>query len=138
MKLKNSQAGMTLVEVLAVIVLIVLMMSVIAKGVIGKGDAAKAKLNVVRMENIRNALAQYRLELNTYPGSLEELAHPGKDAGDSGQVVVPLIDDKDLKDVWGNNFIYRSEGGRSYTLQTLGSDGTAGGEGAKQDVTMTP
>ncbi|MCC6932695.1 MAG: type II secretion system protein GspG [Deltaproteobacteria bacterium] len=138
MKKLNKQAGMTLVEVLAVIVLIGMIMVVVGKGVMGKGDAAKAKLNVVRMEGIRNALAQYRLELNTYPSSLDSLAHPGKEAVESGQVVVPLIDEKDLKDIWGNNFIYRSEGGRSYSLQTLGSDGVPGGDGAKQDVTMTP
>ena len=133
-----KESGMTLVEVLAVIVLIALIMGVVAKGVMGKGEAAKAKLNTVRMENIRNALAQFRLEFNSYPSSLETLVNPGKETRDPGQIAVPLLDDKDLKDVWGNPYIYRSEGGQSYSITSLGSDGRTGGDGAKQDVTMTP
>lgn len=128
---------MTLVEVLAVIVLIGLIMAVVAKGVVGKGDAAKAKLNEVKMEKVKQALAQYRLEYNSYPEQLINLAKPSGD--NSGKLFVALAEADDLKDIWGFDYIYKPENeGRSYTLSTLGSDGVPGGEGAKQDVTMRP
>lgn len=137
MQLRNDARGMTLVEVLAVIVLIGLIMAVVAKGVVGKGDAAKAKLNEVKMEKVKQALAQYRLEYNTYPEALGNLSKPSGEQG--GKLFVPLAEEDDLKDVWGFNYIYKTENdGRSFTLSTLGSDGVPGGEGAKQDLTMRP
>lgn len=123
----TRQKGMTLVEVLAVIVLIGLIMTVVAKGVMGKADKAKAQTNKLQLEKIANSLGQYRLENNKYPGSLEELVSTGD------------LDKRDLNDVFGNPITYRAEGnGRSFSIMTYGSDGVAGGEGPKADVTITP
>lgn len=131
--------GMTLVELLVVIVLISLLAGVIYKGVIAQGDSAKAEINVVRMEKVKSALGQYRLKYNTYPSQLQDLVSASPDIRKAGKLFTPLVDEDDLKDVWGFPYMYRSDNdGRSYALVTFGSDGIDGGEGPKQDVTMTP
>lgn len=134
-----GEEGMTLVEVLAVIVLIGLIMTVVARGIFGKSEAAKAQLNVVKMEKLKQALAEYHLSFNTYPETLDGLIHPSRDVQDSGQLFVPSVENKDLQDIWNREFSYKVENeGRSYSLTSLGSDGQTGGEGPKQDVTLRP
>ncbi len=135
----SSNRGMTLIEIIVVIILISLVFGVVAKGVIGKGDEAKARLNTVRMEKVKNAIEQYRFEFNTYPSSLQDLMSPNADVQKSGKFFQALISDEELSDVFGYPFVYKTENnGRSYSLTSLGSDGIPGGEGSKQDVTMRP
>ena len=136
---RNSERGMTLIEILVVIVLISLIAVVVGKNVIGQGDAAKAELNVVKMEKLKNLLGQYRLKFNSYPAKLDDLVKPNADVEKSGKIFVALAGNDDLLDVWGFPFVYKSENsGRSYAITTLGSDGVQGGEGANQDVTIRP
>lgn len=138
--MKNTaEQGMTLVELLVVIVLISLIAVVVGKNVIGQGDAAKAELNVVRMEKLKTALGQYRLKYNSYPSKLEDLVSASPEVKKAGKLFTPLVDEEEIRDVWGSSYTYRSENdGRTYALSTLGSDGIEGGEGAKQDVTLRP
>lgn len=134
----KSESGLTLVELLVVIVLISLIAVVVGKNVIGSGEAAKAELNVVKMEKVKNLLGQYRLKYNKFPSSLEGLVKSGEDSGKSGKPFFALASEEDLSDVWNFPFSYKVEnGGRSFSLSSLGSDGIDGGEGAKQDVTVT-
>jgi general secretion pathway protein G len=135
----ESERGMTLVELLVVIVLISLIAVVVGKNVIGKSEGAKADLNVVRMNDIKQYIGQYRLKYNTYPTQLSDLTTPSAEVKKSGQIFTSLASEEELKDIWGFPYIYKlSNGGRTYTLSSLGSDGIEGGEGANQDVTITP
>ena len=135
----RNEKGLTLIELLVVIVLISLIAVVVGKNVIGQGEAAQAELNVVKMERMKNLLGQYRLKFNSYPAKLEDLIHPSGDVSKSGKIFVPLADDGDLNDVWGFPFVYKTENnGRTFSISSLGSDGVQGGDGAKQDVTITP
>ena len=140
MKTLHSESGLTLVELLVVIVLIGLIYVAVSKTVFGQGEAAKAELNVVRMNSVKNALQQYQLKFNTYPSTINELLTGNSSLLDkSGQVFVPMVDEDQLKDIWGNPYIYRLENdGRSFNLKSLGSDGMEGGDKAKQDVTVRP
>lgn len=134
--LLGSERGMTLIEVIAVVVLIGLIMTVVARGVFGKSESAKAQLNLVKMENISNALAQYKLQFNTYPDSLNGLVEAPADIKSSGQLYTPFLKKEDLSDVWKVPYIYKTGNHRrSYSLTSYGSDGVAGGTGPKQDVT---
>lgn len=134
----KSEKGLTLVELLVVIVLISLIAVVVGKNVIGSGEAAKAELNVVKLEKVKNLLGQYRLKYNKFPGKLDDLVKGSEDAAKSGKPFFALASEEDLNDVWSNPFSYKVENGsRSFTLGSLGSDGIEGGEGAKQDVTVT-
>lgn len=135
----SEEAGLTLVELLVVIVLISLIAVVVGKNVIGQGDAAKAELNVVKMEKVKNLLGQYRLKYNSYPTKLEDLVTGNADLKKSGKPFIALAEEADLADVWGFPYLYAQENnGRSFTLSSYGSDGIEGGEGAKQDVVLKP
>lgn len=135
----RSESGLTLVELLVVIVLISLIAVVVGKNVIGQGAAAKAQLNVVKMEKLRSLLGQYRLQYNSYPAKLGELVTGGGDIKSSGKIFVPLATEDDLNDVWNFPFIYRTESdGRTFAITSLGEDGIEGGDGARQDVTLKP
>ena len=59
----SDERGMTLVEVIAVVVLLALLYVVVGKNVFGQSNAAKAKLNDVKMNNVKNILQQYKLEM---------------------------------------------------------------------------
>ena len=131
----ESERGMTLVEILAVVVLISIIMAVVAGGVFEKGDAAKASLNAAHMRNVENYLGQYKLQYGKYPNSLNQLI--SGPSSNSGIPHVPLAKEGDLKDLFGTDFVYQQGGGgRGFTLKSLGGDGVSGGEGADADVTI--
>lgn len=138
-RIARSEAGMTLIEVIAVIVLITLIAVTVGKNVFTSSSAAKAKLNVTKMTTLKGYLGQYRLQYNNYPARLEDLVRPSADAKKSGELFTPLAQESDLKDVYGSDYRYAQENnGRSYVLKTLGEDGAEGGEGAAQDVEIRP
>jgi len=136
---RNLERGMTLVELMAVIVILGIMLTVIAKNIFGQADAAKARTNILRMEKIKGALELYRTEFGRYPSSLVDLIHPSADVQQSGKLFMKYAEESELKDVWEHDLIYKNENdGRSFSLTTLGADGSAGGENANQDVTLRP
>ena len=136
--LDNSERGMTLVEILAVVVLISIIMAVVAGGVFKKGDAAKASLNVTHMQSVKGYLETFKLQCGKYPSSLSALANDSGGSGCSG-IYVPLADEKDLKDLFGTDLIYSSaHSGRGFKLTSYGADGVPGGSGADKDVTVEP
>ena len=139
-KTKNSaEKGFTLVELMVVVVLLGLIMTVVAKGIFSKGAAAKAELNVTRMESLKQEISRYRLMYNSYPTSIEDLIRPNSQIKQSGKLFTPILKEDELQDMWGNKYIYKQENdGRSYSLTSFGSDGVAGGEGADQDITSRP
>jgi len=69
----QNEKGLTLVELLVVIVLIGLILVVVGKNVLSSGEAAKAELNMVKLEKVKSYLGQYRLKYNKYPAKLEDL-----------------------------------------------------------------
>jgi general secretion pathway protein G len=139
LSLQKSEEGMTLIEVIAVIVLITLIMVTVGKSVFTSSSAAKAKLNVTKMNTIKGYLGQYRLQYNSYPAKLDELIHPSAQVKQSGELFTPLAQESDMKDIYGTPYIYLPENnGRSYVLKTLGEDGLEGGEGTNQDVEIRP
>lgn len=134
-----GEKGLTLIEILVVIVLISLIAVVVGKNVIGQGNAARAELNVVKMEKLKSLLGQYRLKFNSYPKKLEDLIKANSDVKKSGKLFIAIATEDDILDVWGAPYTYKSENnGRSYALTSLGADGVTGGEGADQDVTVRP
>lgn len=138
-KTYTNESGLTLIELLVVVVLIGLIFTVVAGSVFSKGEAAKAELNVTRMDGLKQEIARYRLNYNSYPTSLEDLIRPNSQIRQSGKLFNPIIKEDELSDIWGNKYLYKSENdGRSYSITSFGADGAPGGEGPNQDVTARP
>lgn len=107
----NSQRGMTLLEILVVLAIIGLVLTFLTKSIFSMGDSAKASLSKTKLEAIKGPLYLYQLQNNTLPQDLKSLTAV------------------DTEDAWGKPIQYRVlDGGRSYELKSLGSDGREGGD----------
>ncbi len=135
----KNQKGLTLVELLVVVTLIGLIAVTVASSVFSKGNAAKAELNLTRMESLKQEISRYRLTYNAYPTSLNDLVKPNAQVRATGRPFTSIIKEDELKDIWGNAYLFKLENdGRTYAITSLGSDGVQGGEGPDQDVTSRP
>ena len=82
------------------------------------------------MLNIKRSMEMYRMEFAKYPSDLKELAV------ETGNQPAYLSSDQ-LKDPWGNDFIYElaSDGFESaYTIKSFGPDGK---QGTEDDIQMS-
>ena len=135
-RLRRSQSGFTLVEILVVITIIGLIMALVGPRVLGYLGDSKAKAAKIQIESFSSALDLYYLDLGRYPNSSEGLAalttRTGNAQGWNGPYLrgglVP-------NDPWGNPYRYRSPGERApYDITSLGSDGQEGGNGTAADI----
>jgi general secretion pathway protein G len=76
------------------------------------------------LDNLASRIELYRSTTGRYPATLRDL-------------VGPYIRETELKDHWGNPYVYKVPGteGRPFDLTTLGADGKPGGEGRDRDRT---
>jgi general secretion pathway protein G len=138
-KILGDESGLTLVELLVVVVLLGMIFTVIGSSVFSKGEAAKAELNLSRMQSLKQEISRYRLTFNSYPRGLQDLIKPNADVQRSGRLFSAIVKEEELVDLWGNPYLFRLENdGRSYSLTSYGSDGVPGGEGPGQDVSVRP
>jgi general secretion pathway protein G len=131
----RSEKGLTLVEIIVVLIILSVVMVFFGNKILGAGDQAKADLTKLMMRELQQGIEQFRLRYNQLPGSLEALTSCSDITG-PGCTPVTKLDN--LKDAWGNQFLYALDnGGRSYRIKTLGADGREGGEAVNYDSSVT-
>lgn len=127
----KKRSGFTLIELLIVIVILGLLMSLVAPKMFSKVGSTKIKTASVQMEMLATSLDTYRLDVGSYPDSLEELRKSSASGWDGPYIPkdVPL-------DPWGNPYVYQNPGenGVPYSLRSLGKDGATGGKDESQDI----
>lgn len=124
---RARRAGVTLIEMLVVVTIIALFAALVAPRLLGRADQARVTAAKVQIQNFQGALAQYKLDLGTFPTTeqglkaLREKNYLPKD--------VPL-------DPWGHEYAYKFPGehGDEPDIISLGADGQAGGEGLNADI----
>ena len=137
---RRAQRGITLVELLVVLAIMALISAIVVINVLPVLDKANADKARIDINNIENAIEQYRLEMSAYPTSqqgLEALIHMPTDVRNSANYrqggylrgALPA-------DPWGNPYQYRFPGerGEAYDLYSFGADGEPGGEGLNADL----
>lgn len=130
----RSQRGLTLVEIIVVLVILSVLIGFLTGGLFSQGEKAKAKINELQMQKVKQAIGQYQLMYNQLPPDLNSLA--GCPQGQTA--CVPITEESTLKDAWGTSFQYSLDnGGRSYVLKSLGADRAPGGTGVEGDPTVT-
>ncbi len=140
MKIKNYQAGFTLIEIMVVIVIIGLLVAIVSPKFMVQFENAKVKTTKIQISNLEQALKLFKLSCGFYPSTeqglraLIEKPTTGKipenydEGGYLEKGKVPL-------DAWGNPFIYLCPGIQNdYDIISLGRDGKEGGEGFDADI----
>jgi general secretion pathway protein G len=128
--------GFTLLELLVVIVIIGLLAGIVAPNLfrqLGNSELTTAK---AQMDSLVKALDQYRLEIGTYPQTLQGLdALVRAPAGESRWRGPYLRKDVPL-DPWGLPYTYQSPGpsGQDFVIFSLGKDRAPGGDGDNADI----
>ncbi|MBI3090238.1 MAG: type II secretion system major pseudopilin GspG [Candidatus Tectomicrobia bacterium] len=122
----RSQRGITLIELLVVMVILGLLAALVGPRLFGKVEQSKLQINKTQMSLLEEALDRYRLDMGTYPDSLEDLVkRPGGENSDRWEGsylkkgVLP-------RDPWNHEYTYSAgEDKRSYCLESKGPDGNA-------------
>ena len=127
--LPEKKRGFTLIELLIVIVIVGLLASLVAPEMFSKVDSSKVKTAKAQMELLENALNTYRLDVGSYPDSLDELVQSTKKNWDG-----PYLPQAVPPDPWGNLYIYSNEVSKGFSLKSYGSDGQQGGEGYDAEI----
>jgi general secretion pathway protein G len=131
---KAAQKGLTLVEIIVVLVILSILIAFLTGGLFKQGERAKAQINALKMEKTKAAIGQYQLMYNQLPPDLRSLVS----CPDSSRACVPITDEDTITDGWGTPYVYSLDnGGRSFTLKSLGADKRDGGSGAEGDMTIT-
>lgn len=123
----SQSAGMTLMEVLAVVVILSLLAVTLVVALGGRVGAAKQKIAEIQIGEIRKGLETHLTMLGKLPDSLESLATPNQ---------AYTVEAANLKDPWNRKWqlLIPGPGGQPYELLSLGADGQRGGEGENADV----
>ena len=129
--MKKTKKGFTLIELLIVIVILGLLMSLVAPAMFSKVESSKVKTAMVQMEMMVTSLDTYRLDIGSYPTSLNELRSSTQPKWDG-----PYLPKNVPLDPWNNPYIYSvpGENGKPYTLKSYGKDGQIGGEGDNAEI----
>eukprot|EP01013_Petalomonas_cantuscygni_P004819 TRINITY_DN15255_c0_g1_i1.p1 TRINITY_DN15255_c0_g1~~TRINITY_DN15255_c0_g1_i1.p1 ORF type:complete len:150 (-),score=31.62 TRINITY_DN15255_c0_g1_i1:55-504(-) len=135
---RDSQAGVTLIEMMVVLVIIAVVAAIIVPNVIGRPDEARATVAQTDMRAIGSALELYRLDNQDYPTTaqgLEALAERPTTSPEPRNWAEGGYLNEVPVDPWGNPYLYRSPGeDGGFDLVSLGADGEPGGDGVNADL----
>jgi general secretion pathway protein G len=135
---RQTDAGVTLIEMMVVLVIIALVAAMIVPNVIGRPNEARVAVAKTDVRAIASALELYRLDNRTYPTTTQGLGalvrRPTSAPEPSNWVMGGYLAEEPL-DPWGNPYVYRSPGENgNFDLVSLGADGAVGGTGVDLDI----
>ncbi|MEM9552518.1 MAG: type II secretion system major pseudopilin GspG [Pseudomonadota bacterium] len=135
---RDTEAGVTLIEMMVVLVMISVVAALIVPNVIGRPDEARVSVAETDMRTVASALQLYRLDNGTYPSTVQGLralaerpvSPPLPQSWPLGGYLseIPL-------DPWGTPYVYRADGG-DFELVSLGADAVPGGDGVNADIPL--
>lgn len=135
-RLKRTQTGFTLLELLVVLGIIALLAGIVGPQVIKHMGASKTKAAKVQIEDLAAALDMYKLDVGRYPTSAQGLGALIEKPADVDRWNGPYLRKTKLpSDPWQQpyHYVFPGEHG-AFDLYTYGADEQQGGEGEDQDI----
>jgi len=133
-----NEAGMTLIEIMIVLAIIGTLLTVLASNVMSKLKKSRVSNTRIQLHEVQKQLDMYNSDCGTYPtteqGLNALLAKPGEDCPNWGPE--PYVKKGQIKDLWGSELIYESDGSAIQVLKSLGEDKKEGGEGNNADISL--
>jgi general secretion pathway protein G len=127
-RIKKSQAGFTLIEIMVVIVILAVLATLVLPKIMDRPDEARKVKVMQDIRILEGALKLYRLDNFVYPADLEALVTKPEGANNWKGYL-----DRVPEDPWGTPYVYRNTDGKIEII-SFGADGTEGGEGANSDI----
>ncbi len=135
---RNSQRGLTLVEMMVVLVILGLLTTIVVINVLPAADQADMQKARADISTLEVALDQYRLDMKTYPTMAQGLQAlvSVPDGANRAQSYRPGGYIRKLPlDPWGNPYVYQIPGENGQIdIYSYGADGREGGEGNNADI----
>ena len=131
-----DQTGFTLIELLIVVIILGVLAGLVGPRLFGRVGQSRQAAARVQIELLGAALDQFKLDVGRYPNSQEGLQALQQSPGNAPGWEGPYLKKDIPRDPWGNPYQYKAPGEHGeYDLSSLGSDGSAGGDGEARDVT---
>lgn len=127
---RTSEAGFSLIELMVVIAIIAMLASVVAFNVIGSLEDAEVSAAKAEISTFNTALVNYRIVFKRLPTNEEGL----RALIENEKNRKFLTTNKIPTDPWDNEYVYKIEGSRNFTIMSYGADGVPGGEGQDADI----
>lgn len=121
-KSEDSEAGMTIIEILIVIALIGTIMTIIMTNILSKSDEAKIDLTTIQEKRIGENLDIYKLHVGRYPKTEDGLKALLEAPSDAKSWRGPYTESDKLEDAWGKEFSYENLGSNHYRITSAGPD----------------
>jgi general secretion pathway protein G len=135
----GSNAGFTLIEIMAVVLIIGLLSTIVGVSIFAQVDKGRVTTTSVQIANLESVLEIYRMDNARYPTTeqgLDALIHEA----DGAKNFPPggYLQKRRLpEDAWSNPFEYEQPGqnnSHSFDLWSYGADDKPGGEGVDADI----
>lgn len=133
---KNSESGITLIEMLVVVTIIALFVALVGPRVLGQADRAKRTAARAQIDAFMTSLGTYKLDVGTYPATEQGLEALRVKPDSAEQWAGPYIPKEVPMDPWGHPYLYKFPGdhGDEPDIISLGADGQPGGDGNNADI----
>lgn len=136
----RARRGFSLIEIMIVIAIVALLGGVVGFALFARFGEAQAEIARVQMDNISDALKDFRRRFNRYPTDEEGLSVLWSSANledpEEEEKWTATLEEPIAVDPWGNEWGYRqqSENGNedNFDLWSFGKDGE---EGTEDDIT---
>ena len=133
---RNTQAGVTLIEMLVVVTIIALFAALVAPRMMGKADAARRTAAHAQINSFMTALGSYKLDTGTYPTTEQGLQALRVKPEGVNNWQGPYLPQDIPNDPWGHAYLYKFPGdhGDEPDVTSYGQDGQPGGDGNSADI----
>ena len=136
-RIKRTQRGFTLVELMAVVLIMGLLLGIVGVGITRQVERAKVKATAAQIASLGNAMTTFHLECGFYPSSLQDLITPPSSGRTcKGYPAGGFLEKKEIPtDPWGTAYNYTAPGVHNADSYDLWSNGPDAEEGTSDDIT---